>query len=188
MSGNVSSYRTKKDAALHPFLFLVVFSFVISCSGAAEIRGGGVEIIRDVPFYPQEAYQCGPSSLAGVMNYLGADATPEEIAEEIYSKSAGGTLDMDMVLYAEKKGLRASLYEGSFEDIRDKVMSQQPLIVMVDYGFWVYQQNHFMVVTGFDKNGVIVNSGREQHKFLPINNFLRSWERTKFRTLLILPQ
>lgn len=95
---------------------------------------------------------------------------------------------MDMGLYAEKKGLKAIQYAGSLEDLKRNIDSNDPLIVLVDYGFWVYQKNHFMVVVGYSENGLIANSEKEQHKVFPLGSFLKSWERTKFWTLRITPK
>ncbi|HLB02506.1 MAG TPA: C39 family peptidase, partial [Nitrospiria bacterium] len=39
--------------------------------------------VEGVPFYPQKEYQCGPASLAAVLNYFGQAVSPEEIAEAI---------------------------------------------------------------------------------------------------------
>jgi ABC-type bacteriocin/lantibiotic exporter with double-glycine peptidase domain len=93
-----------------------------------------------------------------------------------------------MVLYVEKKGLKAIQYQGSFVDVKRKIDSGYPLIVLVDYGFWVYQQNHFMVVLGYQENGIIVHSGKDRHKVIPLEDLLKSWERTKFWTLWITPK
>jgi ABC-type bacteriocin/lantibiotic exporter with double-glycine peptidase domain len=145
-------------------------------------------MIQNVPFHPQEEFQCGPASLAGVLNHWNINVSPEEIASEIYSKSAKGTLNIDMVLYAEKRGLKGRQYRGSFEDIKNKIDSGYPLVVLVDEGFLIYQKNHFMVVIGYGGEGILANSGRKQHKFIPVNEFLRSWGRTNFWTLLITPK
>jgi ABC-type bacteriocin/lantibiotic exporter with double-glycine peptidase domain len=170
------------------FLFLIV-GFLSSCSGIPPIKESSPpRILENVPFYPQEIYQCGPASLAGIFNFWGITVSPEEIAGEIYSRSARGTLNLDMVLYTERKGLTAHQYRGSLEDIKRKIDSGYPLIVLVDYGFWVYQRNHFMVVFGYREDGFIVHSGLESDKFLPLEDFLKSWERTRFWTLLITPQ
>jgi hypothetical protein len=162
--------------------------FLSSCAGTPRVKTlEGGQIIRNVPFYPQERHQCGPASLAGILNFLGVPVMPEEIAAEIYSRSARGTVTLDMVLYSEKRGLKATQYEGSFEDIKKKIDAGYPLIVMVDNGFWIYQKDHFMVVLGYYENGVVVNSGKDQHKFIHLNDFLKSWERTRYWTLLITP-
>ncbi|NWF92620.1 MAG: peptidase C39 family protein [Syntrophaceae bacterium] len=170
-------------------LFLLIVVQISACARASVIpQSSSKRNIENVPFYPQEAYQCGPASMAGVFSYWKVKVSPEEIAEEIYSPSAKGTLTLDMVLYAERKGLKANWYKGSLEDIKEKVDSGHPVIVLVDLGFWFYQQNHFMVVTGYDERGVIVNSGRERQKFIPARDFLRSWRRTNFLTLWITPK
>lgn len=142
-------------------------------------------VLKNVPFYAQEDYQCGPASLAAVLNYRGVPVAPEDIARDIYSRSARGTLSMDMVLYAERKGLGVSQYSGGMDDLRYKIDSGNPLIVLVDNGFSLYQVNHFMVVIGYAEGGVIVNSGRREGKFISAEDFLSSWKRTKFWTLWV---
>lgn len=145
-------------------------------------------MIPNVPFHPQEEFQCGPASLAGVLNHWNINVSPEEIASEIYSKSAKGTLNIDMVLYVEKRGLKARQYRGNLEDIKTKIDSGYPLIVLVDEGFLAYQKNHFMVVIGYGGEVILANSGRERFKFIPVKNFMRSWEKTKFWTLWVTPK
>jgi ABC-type bacteriocin/lantibiotic exporter with double-glycine peptidase domain len=146
------------------------------------------KIIPEVPFFPQEIYQCGPASLAGVLNYWRISVTPEEITQAIYSPSARGTLDLDLVFYGEKKGLKATPYAGSVEDIKKNIDGQVPLIVLVDEGFLAYQKHHFMVVVGYGDQGLLANSGRERYRFYAWPAFLKTWEKTKNWTLRLTPQ
>ncbi len=170
-------------------LLFSLFLLLFSCAGPPKIQEPRkARVIENVPFYAQEAYQCGPASLAGVLNFWGLKDSPADIAAEIFSKKARGTLDMDMVFYAERKGLRSSQYSGSMEDLGKNIDSGYPLIVLVDEGFWVYQKNHFMVVLGYGERGLIANSGKEQYKLIPEDLFLRTWEKAKFWTLRITPQ
>jgi len=167
----------------------VLFVLLCSCAIVTNVpqpRQG--YIIENVPFYTQTTYQCGPSSLAGVMNYWGITVTPDEITEEIYSESARGTLSIDMVLYPQRRGLKTDHYRGDMKDLKRNIELGHPVIVLVDYGFSVYQVNHFMVVVGYNESGVIVNSGKERGKFIAEKYFMRSWERTEFWTLLIKPR
>lgn len=164
----------------------MLFLFLLSCASLPPtLQTENDRIIEAVPFFPQEEYQCGPASLAGVLNYYGLRVTPADIAAEIFSRQAGGTLDMDMVFYAERKGLKAEQYAGSFEDLRENIDARRPLIILIDQGLWVYQNNHFMVVVGYGQGGIIANSGREKNKFIPSEKLLKSWGRTKFWTLRI---
>ena len=171
-----------------PSLWLLNLLLLFSCVTMRNLpEPGATRIIENVPFFPQETYQCGPASLAGVLSYWGVKVSPEIIATEIYSKSAKGTLGLDMVLYAQGKGLQVIQYKGGIKDIKKNIDLGYPVIVLVDYGFWMYQQNHFMVIVGYNENGVIANSGRNRLKFLHEEDFLRSWEKTNFWTLLIKP-
>ena len=174
----------------YSFLVFLAF-FLLSCAVVSSVNrpeSRDNRVIRDVPFYAQETYQCGPASLAGVMNYWKIDVTPDDIAEEIYSRSAKGTLNMDMVIYPQKKGVLAEQYSGNMTDLKKNIDSGYPLIVLVDYGFWVFQSNHFMVVVGYNQDGVIANSGKDKGKFIPEEDFIKTWEKTKFWTLLIKKQ
>jgi len=169
-------------------LLIVLLSSFCSCAGpSSNLSGQPTGVIDGVPFFPQEEFQCGPASLAGVLNYYGWRNSPADIAAEIFSPQARGTLDMDMVFYAQKKGLRAEKYRGSFEDLRAQIDSRRPLIVLIDQGFWVYQRHHFVVVVGYDQGSIVVNSGKEERKFIARESFLRTWKKTKFWTLRITP-
>jgi ABC-type bacteriocin/lantibiotic exporter with double-glycine peptidase domain len=190
----MAGFSLKRKARQNPgwagpaVLSCLILILLLSCAGPSSLQPTqGARIVEGVPFFPQEEYQCGPASLAGVLNYYGLKVTPAEVAAEIFSRQARGTLDMDMVFYTRKKGLRADPYGGGLEDLRRGVDARQPLIVLVDHGFWVYQKSHFMVVVGYDENGVVVNSGKEERKFLARDSFLRAWERAKFWTLRIGP-
>jgi len=165
-------------------IFLLLATF-FSCSMPDTVRVDNGRVLEGVPFYPQERYQCGPASLAAVLNYWGVKVSPEEIAIDIYSKTARGTLDIDMMTYVLGKGLEAGISAGGMKDLIRSIDEGYPLLVLVAYGFWVYQQNHFMVVVGYDSNGVIVNSGMESFKHIPSGVFLKQWEKTNFWTLSV---
>ena len=167
--------------------FILSFTVLVlcACSTAQVQKGANPVAIGDVPFFPQEDYQCGPASLAGVLHFWGSTAGVREIAGEIFSKSARGTLTMDMLLYAERKGYNALQYPGSLDDLESKIRAGYPMIVLVDYGFSVYRREHFMVVIGYDAEGLIVNSGKSEKLYVLNDDFLKTWKRTNNWTLWI---
>jgi ABC-type bacteriocin/lantibiotic exporter with double-glycine peptidase domain len=175
-----------------PYKILLSFYLLSQLSFCATINkipeAKHTHIIGNVPFYSQETYQCGPVSLAGVLNYWGVKITPDDIAKEIFSKSARGTLTIDMVFYVQMKGLKAIQYKGNIDDLKKNIDSNYPVIVLVDYGISLYQVNHFMVVLGYNEHGVIVNSGRSKHKFISDEDFTKVWKKTNYWTLLINPE
>ena len=144
--------------------------------------------VENVPFYSQLTYQCGPASLAGVLNFYGYAVTPEQIARAIFRDEIHGTVTLDMVLYVREKGFSAMWYSGSANDIQRAVDGDVPLIVMIDLGFANLSKYHYLVVIGYGQEGVIVNSGKERERLMRWNRFLRRWQRTKCWTLRIEPE
>lgn len=172
---------------------VLLFASAVACttvgpSGGPVLAGTQSKdsrLIKNVPFFPQEKFQCGPAAMASVLNYRGIRITPEEIAPDIYSESARGTLNIDMVFFAERKGMRATQYSGNLADLKKNINASNPLIVLVDYGFLNYRKDHFMVIVGYDDDNVIAHSGK--HSFMPVPNdeFLKIWKKTKYWTLLV---
>jgi ABC-type bacteriocin/lantibiotic exporter with double-glycine peptidase domain len=173
-----------------PKIYLVAFIvfFFLCIAFAHADSNDSRRMLEEVPFYEQEDNQCGPASLAGVMNFYGIKVTPQDIARQIFSPSARGTLDIDMVLYAEKNGLQASQYKGSLVDLKDNIDSGHPPIILVDYGFFVYQRNHYMVVVGYSDEGIVVHSGKEKGKFISYKELEGPWKRAGFWTLMVAPE
>ncbi len=83
--------------------------------------------------------------------------------------------------------MNALHYQGSLEDLKKKIECGYPLIVLVDLGILVYQQNHFMIVVGYDEHGIITQSGKDRLKSIALKRFVKTWEKTKFWTLFITP-
>jgi|GEM_PF-263361 len=148
----------------------------------------GAARLTNVPFFPQLDYQCGPASLAGVLNYYGKRITPEEVARAIFRENIRGTVTLDMVLYAREQGLSARWSSAAVGDIVQAVDERSPVIVMVDYGFSVVSRNHYMVVVGYDPKGIVANSGISRETHISWNDFLPTWERAKRWTLRIEPK
>lgn len=168
---------------------LIVASPMLSCCAVTKIpESPYTHIIQNVPFYPQEIYQCGPASLAGVLNFWGVKVSPGEISGKIFSESARGTLNLDMVLFTNSMGLNAYQYAGDLNDIKKNINSGFPVIVLVDYGISVFEKSHFMVVKGYNNQGVIVNSGEKQDYFISDEEFRKVWKRAHYWTLLIQPK
>jgi ABC-type bacteriocin/lantibiotic exporter with double-glycine peptidase domain len=145
-------------------------------------------LIENVPFFPQSDFQCGPSSLAGVLNYYGQKISPAQIAETIFREKVRGTLSIDMALYARQQGLFAEWYTGDLKDLRENIDTNRPLIAMVDLGLGPVQKPHYIVVVGYEPKGVIVNSGAHQHKLVSWNRFQNQWNRSHLWTLRIYPE
>ena len=175
-------------------LSVVCLLLVLACcaTGGSSPISDAV-IIDGIPFFSQEAYQCGPTALATVLDYwhwkggAGRWLTPEEIAADIYSPTAKGVLGIDLELFARRQGFEARQYSGSITDLRQNVDAAIPVIILVDYGLSVYEVNHFMVVTGYTRDGVVVNSGRHEKQAVSGRELERIWKKTHYWALVLEP-
>jgi len=112
---------------------------------------------------------------------------PETIAADIYSPSARGVLGIDLELYARKQGFQTRQLAGTIDQLKGSLNEGAPPIVLVDYGFFSYQRNHFMVVKGYSDRALMVNSGREESKFIANEDLLKVWKKTGFWMLVVKP-
>jgi len=176
------------------FVFACLLFLAPACRSMAPTEADARPvIIVDVPFFSQEAYQCGPTALAIVMDYWhiktggGKWVTPEEVASSIYSPSARGVLAIDLEIYAQKHGFATEQYSGGLDDLKKRIDRGTPPIIFVDYGFLSYEANHFMVVTGYVKGSVIVHSGRLKNQIVPDRQLEKIWSKNRHWTLLLKP-
>lgn len=146
--------------------------------------------IEHVPFYPQLAYQCGPASLASVLNYWGEAISPDDIAKVIYTPRLKGTLGVDMWSFAQAHHFRADMRAGSLADLYTLVRQQIPVIALLDLGYDWLPVPHFVVVVGIDPETghVITYNAREYNSRIPYNTFVRAWRKTNFWTLIVMPK
>ena len=142
-----------------------------------------------VPFFPDDTDQCGPATLASVLTYWGITTDPATLKEEIYLPRLKGTLPLDLLLAAQARGLTADIYQGSLDNVKAELDAGHPLVALVNLGYAIFPQGHFVVITGYDdqRRGVYVHSGLERDQFLPYERFLQSWDKTGRWTLLIVP-
>jgi ABC-type bacteriocin/lantibiotic exporter with double-glycine peptidase domain len=177
------------------FCLLLFFAVLTGCVGKIASRNqstANIRMIQDVPFYEDTNHQCGPSSLASVMNYWQSrrpsliTVTPQGISSAVYSEGARGTLGIDLEFYARKNGFQTMQYSGSIEDLRNKILNDVPVIILVDFGAFFYQRNHYMVVSGYSNKGIIAHSGREE-KIISFDELGRIWGKTRFWTLIVKP-
>lgn len=144
--------------------------------------------LSDVPFFPQEAYYCGPAALAMVLAWGGVDTTQDEIAQLIYTPARQGTLRTDVLGGARRHG-RLAVTVDTLEDLLGEVAAGHPVIVFQNLGLDWFQQWHFAVAIGYDleEGDLILHSGLNERKVMPLTVFENTWRRGDFWALVVLP-
>lgn len=146
--------------------------------------------ISNVPFYPQKSFQCGPASLASVLNYWGDRSSPDDIAKAVYSPSLKGSLGIDLWSYAQSRRFQAEMHTGSLRHLQQLIERKIPAIAFLDLGYEWLPVPHFVVVVGLDpeRSMVITYNGTERNSLIPYRAFLRAWQKTHFWSLVVYPR
>ncbi len=144
--------------------------------------------ISDVPFYPQEEYQCGPAALAMALGWSGDAVDPADLAPEIYAPEREGSLQADLIGGARRHGRIAYPISGSGQLLAE-LAAQRPVIVLINRGLFWYPKWHYALAIGYDQPAgeIILHSGITPHRALSFRVFDNLWERSGRWGLLILP-
>jgi ABC-type bacteriocin/lantibiotic exporter with double-glycine peptidase domain len=171
----------------------VVVLAVFLQTGCAAPRAAGAssrKVRLEVPFFPDDTDQCGPSSLASVLQFWGKASTPSELKNEIYREKLRGALTVDMLLAAQSRGLSAEMENGTLALVKSELEAGRPVIAFLNLGFRAYPIGHYLVITGYDdaRGSLIVHSGKKRDHLVSFAKFEKLWEKTNRWSLLIRPR
>ncbi|TKS63115.1 MAG: peptidase C39 [Nitrospira sp.] len=133
-----------------------------------------------VPFFPDGTDQCGPAALASVLTYWGIPSEPAVLKAEMYRPQLGGTLPIDLLLAAQARGLQSEGSSGTLESLKAELDAHHPVVALLNLGWVVFPQGHYVVITGYDERqqGVYMHSGLARDLFVPYAQFFINWEKT----------
>ena len=143
--------------------------------------------IKSVPFFAQEAFQCGPSTLAMVLAWSGITMNPGSVASKVFTPSKRGALQPAMISAARRYGRIAYPISGP-EEMLTEVAAGHPVIVLQNLGLSWFPKWHYAVVIGYDldEGCVILHSGRTPRKRMALRVFDKTWARSNRWALLVL--
>lgn len=142
-------------------------------------------VIPHVPFLPQEEDTCGPSSLAMLLRFYGADVSTGEIVRETRTAGLRGTLITDLAAAARRRGFEAQVVDLNLKRLREKISEGIPVILLVDLGAWVYSRPHYLLAFGVTPEGVVAHSGKEEGKVIPFALLETQWAKMGRLAILV---
>jgi len=144
--------------------------------------------IDNVPFIAQAANQCGPSTLAMMLSWAGQKSSAEELTPEVFTATRKGSLQLDLISAARRRGLNAMPIQGLHNLLRE-VAEGHPVIVLENLAFSWWPKWHYAIVFGYDLKAqtLILHSGRSAFKREPMNYFERNWQLADYWGLVVLP-
>ncbi len=147
-----------------------------------------VELV-EVPFFPQQDYQCGPAALATLLANLGAKVTPEQLVAQVYLPARQGSLQVEMLAAARRHDMVSYQLRPSFADLLREVAAGTPVVVLQNYGVWPMSGWHYAVVVGYDsvKGDVILRSGEKRRLTMPLAVLEYTWKESAYWAMVVMP-
>jgi len=144
--------------------------------------------LREVPFFPQTEYQCGPAALATVLNASGVKVTPDELVPEVYLPARKGSLQVEMLAAARRHGLVSYQLAPSAADLLREVAAGNPVIVLQNLGF-TSDSWHYAVVVGYDYSWgkIYLRSGEDERDVMSFFIHEFTWMRSGYWAMVALP-
>ena len=145
--------------------------------------------LADVPFFAQEAFQCGPASLAMTLNAAGIAATPEALKPALYLPDRRGSLQVETLAAARRQGAVAYQLAPKLHDVLSEIATGTPVVVLQNLALSWYPVWHYAVVVGYDigRAEIILRSGPERRQILPMSTFEHTWARGNHWAMVALP-
>lgn len=143
----------------------------------------------DVPFFPQEDYQCGPAALATALGASGVSITPEALVDQVYLPERKGALQVEMLAATRRHGRVAYELAPALADLFTEVAAGNPVVVLEDFGVPISHLWHYAVVVGYDLDTgeIILRSGVSRREVMPLVLFERLWSHAGYWAMLALP-
>jgi hypothetical protein len=144
--------------------------------------------VKNVPFFPQEDYECGPAALAMVFHTAGVPVLPEQLVDQVYLPGRKGALQVEMLIVSRRNGLPAYALKPELEAILREVAAGNPVLVFQNLSLPIYPVWHYAVVIGFDRerNLLSLNSGRTPRLEMSLFAFERTWARGDYWSMVAL--
>jgi tetratricopeptide (TPR) repeat protein len=144
--------------------------------------------LTQTPFFPQEAYQCGPAALATVMQAQGLQVTPEQLKDQVYLPLRKGSLQIEMKAATRRHQLLPYVLRPELQAVLAEINDGRPVLVLQNLGVSWYPQWHYAVVIGYNlqQAQLILRSGTIKRYVISLYTFERTWQRSHYWAMVVL--
>jgi tetratricopeptide (TPR) repeat protein len=187
--------RYRYNARLIAGVFLI--SFLAACSTPqtqALLRVPPAHLaqrteLTGVPFFPQEAYQCGPAALATVLQDSGVSIRPDQLTSFLLIPEKKGSLQTEMLAAARREGRVAYPLQPDMAAVLSEIAAGNPVVVLQNLALSWYPMWHYAVAIGYDleQRKMFLRSGGNPRQQLSLRTFEHTWARGKHWAMLALP-
>ncbi|WP_331280917.1 PA2778 family cysteine peptidase [Billgrantia saliphila] len=146
-------------------------------------------LIEGVPFHAQRDYQCGPASLAMVLNQAGVDVPMETLIPQVFIPGREGSVQPEMLATVRRHGRIPFVLNDSFDALLTEIAAGHPAVVMQNLSLPAWPMWHYAVAIGYDREAeeMTLHSGEEAQRIESFRRFDATWARSGRWAFIALP-
>lgn len=181
-------YRKRSNARLAGVLLSLLWLVLLSgCTTTPRLADSTSEalprqtLIEGVPFHAQRDYQCGPASLAMVLNHDGVDIAMESLIPQVFIPGREGSVQPEMLATIRRHGRIPFVLNDSFDALLTEIAAGNPVVVLQNLSLPAWPMWHYAVAIGYDRdaNEMILHSGEEAQRIESFRRFDATWARSQ---------
>jgi tetratricopeptide (TPR) repeat protein len=144
--------------------------------------------VGGVPFFAQEAFQCGPAALAMALAASGVDVSPQALTSRIYLPGRQGSLQAELVAATRHYDRLPYRMRGGMGGMLAQLRAGHAVLVLQNLGTRGHPRWHYAVVIGYSasSDALILHSGTTSRLRMPARAFVRAWNDGEQWALLVL--
>ncbi len=187
---------TRENARLAGVLVLALLMLLLAGCASAPPLAETTErdlprrtLLADVPFHGQRDYQCGPASLAMVLNASGVAAEVDTLIPQVFLPGREGSVQPEMLGTVRRHERIPFRIEGSLDALLTEIDAGHPVVVMQNLSLPAWPVWHYAVAIGFDldEQTLILHSGMQPQRVTSFGRFDATWARSDRWAFVALP-
>jgi len=137
--------------------------------------------ITSVPFYAQTEFQCGPATLAMVLNHQDVETDVEQLIPQVFLPERDGSVQPEMLATVRRYDQLAYPIRGTMDALLGHLAAGDPVVVMQNLSLPIYPMWHYAVAIGYDlpSETLILRSGEIERHTMSFSRFDATWARTE---------
>lgn len=145
--------------------------------------------LADTPFFPDEAYHCGPAALATVLTAGGFPTQPDDVVGQVFVPDRKGSLQLEMLVATRRGGAIATVLPPALESVLRELSAGHPVVILQNLGIRIAPFWHYAVLVGYDLDAseVMLRSGPTKRQVMSMRTFEHTWARSQHWSFVALP-
>jgi tetratricopeptide (TPR) repeat protein len=167
-----------------PILLALLASLLTACARSPVLTREQVPAaapaqieLDQTPFIAQERYQCGPASLAMLLQQSGVEVSAEDLVSQVYLPKRHGSLQAEMIAASRRYQRIPYPIDPDLHALTAELGKGRPVLVLQNLGLQSAPLWHYAVVIGYsmERDRIMLRSGTQRRQLMPAWLFVKTW-------------